>query len=205
MRFFDDDERELLNDADLWVVADAARVGLGLLMADLRDNLFGVRAWSALSPTARTFVATAERLMRDHRRDASFDFATVLVELSKAIEVQVNGIIASALSGAPVPLRSGNVDGHSIDFSTARSQSVGQLSRVIAGDRERMDYLATHLTEGRWFTETLPPVLEELAPFRNESAHSARRTREEVLPFRDRIVGVGGERILSALTKVSGK
>ena len=170
IRFFDDDERELLNDADLGVVADAARVGLGLLMADLRDNLFGVRAWSALSPTARTFVATAERLMRDHRRDASFDFATVLIELSKAIEVQVNGIIASALSGAPVPLRSGNVDGHSIDFSTARSQSVGQLSRVIAGDRERMDYLATHLTEGRWFTETLPPVLEELAPFRNESA-----------------------------------
>jgi len=143
--------------------------------------------------------------MRDHRRDASFDFATVLIELSKAIEVQVNDIVASTLSHAPVPVRSGNVDGRSVDFSASRAQSVGQLSRVIAGDRERMTYLATHLSEGRWFTEQLPPILEELAPFRNEAAHSVRRTREEVLPVRDRILGVGGEGILPALTRVVPK
>lgn len=76
--FFDEDERELLNDGDLWVAADADRFGLGGLMSDLRDNRFGVAAWRGLLPTTRTFVATAERLMRDHRRDTSFDISKVI-------------------------------------------------------------------------------------------------------------------------------
>ena len=201
-RFFDEDERELLNDGDLWVAADADRFGLGGVMSDLRDNLFGVTAWRAMLPTARTFVATAERLMRDHRRDTSFDFATVLVELCKALEVQVNAIVARALVDAPAQVRCSNVDGTSVDFSRSRAQSAGQLARVIAGDRERIDYLARHLIEGRWFTEQLPPILEELALFRNPAAHTARRSRDEVLPFRDRIVGIGGEGVLVTLSRV---
>jgi hypothetical protein len=201
-RFFDEDERDLLNDGHLWVAADADRIGLGGLMSDLRDNHFGVRVWSSMLPTARTFVATAERLMRDHRRDTAFDFSTVLVELCKALEVQVNAIVARVLAGAPVPLRSGNVDGTSVDFSRSRVQSAGQLARVIAGDKDRMDYLAKHLAEGKWFTEQLPPILEDLALYRNPSAHSVRRSRDEVLPFRDRIVGVGHEGVLVTLARV---
>ncbi|MBI2407329.1 MAG: hypothetical protein HYV19_03365, partial [Gemmatimonadetes bacterium] len=203
--FFEDDERDLLNDGDLWVAADADRFGLGGVMADLRDNLLGVRAWRALLPTARTFVATAERLMRDHRRDTSFDFATVLVELCKALEVQVNGIVAGALASAPVPIRCGNVDGVSVDFSRTRSQSAGQLARVIAGDKDRMEYLAKHLTEGRWFTEQLPPILEDLARFRNPAAHAVRRSRDEVLPYRDRVVGVGTEGVLVTVARVGAR
>lgn len=202
-RFFDEDERDLLNDRHLWVAADADRIGLGGLMSDLRDNLFGIRAWSSMLPTARTFVATAERLMRDHRRDTAFDFSTVLVELCKALEVQVNAIVARVLAGAPVQVRYGNVNGASVDYANSRSQSAGQLAHVIAGDRERMDYLARHLTEGKWFTEQLPPILEELALFRNPAAHSARRSRDEVLPFRDSIVGIGGEGVLVTLSRVS--
>ena len=201
-RFFDEDERDLLNAGALWVAADAERVGLGGLMSDLRDNLFGTTAWGNLLPTARTFVATAERLMRDHRRDTAFDFATVLVELCKALEVQVNAILADALASAPVPLRSANVDGTSVDCSRTRSLTAGQLARVISGDRERMDFLARHLTEGKWFTEQLPPMLEELAGYRNKAAHSERRSRDEVLPHRDRLIGVGGEGVLVRLSRV---
>ena len=129
--------------------------------------------------------------MRDHRRDTSFDFATVLVELCKALEVQVNATIARVLTGAPITVRYDNVDGNSVDYSKARSHSAGQLARIISGDRQRMDYLARNLIEGKWFTEQLPPILEELALARNPAAHSARRSRDEVLSFRDRIVGIG--------------
>lgn len=202
-RFFEDAERDLLNDGDLWVTADVDRFGLGGVISELRDNVLGVEAWSALLPTTRTFVATAERLMRDHRRDASFDFSTVLVELCKALEVQVNAIVAEVFAGAPVPLRSGNVDGKSVDFSTSRTQSVGQLARVIAHDRERMVYLATHLTEGRWFTEQLPPILDDLAHYRNSAAHSSRRSRDEILAQRDRIVGVGCEGLMVTLSRIT--
>lgn len=202
VRFFDDEERDLLNDGELWVVADADRHGLGGVMSDLRDNVLGVRAWRALLPATRVFVATAERLMRDHRRDTAFDFATVLVELCKALEVQVNAIVAEALAGASVPVRSGSIEGRSVDFSRSRAQSAGQLARVIAGDRERMQFLATHLSEGRWFTEQLPAILDDLALFRNASAHASRRSRDDVLPFRDRIVGIGCEGILTTLTRV---
>jgi hypothetical protein len=200
--FFDDDERELLNDGQLWVQADADRVELGGLVMDLRDNVIGLRAWTALLPTSRTFVATAERLMRDHRRDTAFDFATVLVELSKALEVQINAILGWALSGAPIDVRSGNVDGKSVDFSRSRTQSVGQLARVIAHDRSRMEYLARCLTEGKWFTEQLPAILDDLAVYRNAAAHSARRSRDDVLVHRDRIIGVGCEGVLAMLSRV---
>jgi len=200
--FFDDEERDLLNSGALWVTADIDRFGLGGVISDLRDNVFGGAAWSALLPTTRTFVATAERLMRDHRRDASFDFATVLVELCKALEVQVNAILATALAEAPIPIRNGNVDGKSVDFSISRAQSAAQLARVVSHDRDRMNYLATHVFDGRWFTEQLPPILEDLAKFRNAAAHSARRSRDEILRHRDSIVGVGCEGVLVRLASV---
>ena len=202
-RFFDEDERDLLNDGDLWVTADIDRFGLGGIMADLRDNVFGVKAWSALLPTARTFVATAERLMRDHRRDASFDFATVLVELSKAVEVQTNAVVQSTLAKAPVEIRWGNDKGQSVDYGSSRANSAGELAWVISHDRERMNYLAGHVTDGKWFTEQFPPILEDLAFYRNPAAHSARRSREEILPHRDRIIGVGCEGDLVKLSRVT--
>lgn len=200
--FFDEDERELLNDKALWVEADADRFGLGGVMADLRDNLFGFSAWAALLPTTRTFVATAERLMRDHRRDTAFDFATVLVELSKAVEVQVNALLAAALRDAPDPVRYMSGDGRLVDLGTSRALSAGQLARAISHDFERMQYLAKSLTEARWFTESLPPILEQLAEVRNPAAHSARRSRDQVLQLRDEILGIGCEGHLVTLSRV---
>ncbi len=203
--FFDEDERTALNDGDLWVVADVARFGLGGVVSELRDNVFGLRAWNALLPTSRTFVATAERLMRDHRRDTSFDFSTVLVELCKALEVQVNALLARTLEQAPTPLQYHSVDGRSVHLVASRALSAGQLAKAISHDRERMTWLATHLTEGKWFTEQLPAILDDLAPYRNTAAHSGRQSRDEILPRRDRLVGVGCEGVLVRLTQVAPK
>lgn len=200
--FFDEDERDLLNDGALWVVADEARFGLGGLMADLRDNLFGVAVWKALPPTARTFVATAERLMRDHRRDTSFDFATVLVELCKAVEVQVKAVLSEVLRDAPPGVRHMSIDGKIFDLAAPRAFSAGQLAYAIAHDVERMRYLERELTESTWFTRSLPPILEELAEARNPAAHSERRSRSEVLRLRDAILGVGCEGHLVKLSRV---
>lgn len=203
--FFAEDERRQLTDGRLWVEADADRHGLGGLMADLRDNVFGVRVWSAVVPQGRTFVATAERLMRDHRRDASFDFAAVLVELAKAVEVQVNATLAAAFRAAPVEIAHANVDGKSVELSRWRTQSLGQLSRTIAHERARAEWLVRHLEHGSWFVEQLPPILEELARHRNPAAHSQRLSREDAIPIRERLVGIGCAGTIAELAQVRPK
>lgn len=200
--FFSTDERRQLTDGRLWVEADADRHGLGGLMADLRDNVLGVRVWSEIVPQGRTFVATAERLMRDHRRDAAFDFSAVLVELAKAVEVQVNATLATALRNAPVEVAHANIDGESVDLSRRRTQSLGQLAWVLGHDRARGDWLARHLEHGAWFVEQLPPLLEELARHRNPAAHSTRMGRDAALPMRDQLVGVGCAGTLTELAAV---
>ena len=201
-RFFGDEERELLNDGRLWVEADAERYGLGGLMADLRDNVIGDRVWLALAPQARTFLATSERLMRDHRRDATFDFSAVLVELAKAVEVQVNATLAAGMQGASANILHSNVDGRSVDLTRHRALSLGQLAKVISGDQERMDWLGRELENGKWFVESLPPILEELAGYRNRAAHLGRADREEVLALRASIVGIGCSGSLASLAFV---
>lgn len=201
-RFFGDEERELLNDGRLWVEADAERYGLGGLMADLRDNVISDRVWLALAPQARTFLATGERLMRDHRRDATFDFSAVLVELAKAVEVQANATLAAGMQGAPASILHANVEGRIVDLTRHRALSLGQLSKVIAGDRERMDWLAKELENGRWFVESLPPILEDLARYRNRAAHLGRADREEVVALRASIVGIGCSGSLASLAAV---
>lgn len=200
--FFSDEERDRLNDGALWVEADADRHGLGGLMADLRDNLFGERAWLALEPATRTFVATGERLMRDHRRDPAFDFSAVLIELAKAVEVQTNATLARVMSGVPTAVRHAHVENATVDLSKRGMLTLGQLARVISGERERFDWLAKNVEHGRWFTEQLPPVLERLSGFRNPAAHSDRLGRTEAAELRADIVGVGNTGLLTELVRV---
>jgi hypothetical protein len=89
-RFFDPEVRESLLEGKYWAEADAGRTGIGAVERDLRENLFGLDAWNALDVTTRTFIATAEQVFRTHRSDAGFDFTAVVVDLAKAMEVQVN-------------------------------------------------------------------------------------------------------------------
>lgn len=174
-------------------------------MADLRDNLFGERVWMSLDPAARTFVATGERLMRDHRRDPAFDFSAVLIELAKAVEVQVTATLASAIGSAPGPIRHAHVENSTVDLARRGGLSLGQLPRVISGERERFEWLVRNVEHGTWFTQQLPPMLERLTGFRNPAAHSERRDRDPAVRLRAEIVGIGCAGLLVELTKVQRK
>ncbi len=190
-RWFDPKVRERLVEGRSWAEFDAERSGLGSVERDLRDNLFGEAAWQGLDPAARTFVATAEKVYRDHQGDAAFDFSTVLVNLAKAFEVQVNAILRAALRDAPAAARRANVDGATVDVTLDGPFALGQLARIVGGERELNEALGRALVDGRWLTTSLPPVLEELASVRNPAAHTALLARDDVRRLRERLVGVG--------------
>lgn len=190
--WFEPRVRAQLIEGRSWVEFDAERTGLGTIERDLRENMFGDEAWQGLDPAARTFIATAEKVFRDHRADPAVDFAPVLVDFAKAFEVQVNDVLRRALGGAGrgVP-RSANVEGKTVDLVRDGPFSLGQLARVIGEEREVNDYLRRALVRGEWFTVSLPPILRELAEVRNPAAHTSHLGRDEALRRRDRLVGVG--------------
>ena len=110
-RWFDDRSREQLTGGRHWVEFDAERAGAGQMQHELRENRFGATLWTRLDPAARAFIATAEHLFRVHRTDAAFDLSAVVVDLAKAVEVQVNALLRAALAPAERSLRFANVDG----------------------------------------------------------------------------------------------
>jgi hypothetical protein len=93
---------DALADAQLWARFDAEQGGVGALEATLRDDHLGERAWLGLDAAARRFLATAERTLRDHRADPAADLAPVVIGYAKAIEVQVNRLLAGAVGGERV-------------------------------------------------------------------------------------------------------
>ena len=99
------------------------------------------------------FIATAERLHRDHRSDASFDFSPVLTRLAKAVEVQGNALLRRAAAKPPTSARLANIEGRTVDLTRYRALTLGQLARVVSGERG--------LSEG------LGKVLEAAAQWRN--------------------------------------
>ena len=201
-RYFDEETREALTGGRYWVEFDAERAGAGQMQQELRENRFGNEAWSALDPAARSFIATAEKLFRDHRNDAAFDLSAVIVNLAKAMEVQVNAVLRSALRGADVALRSVNVDGRSRDLARDGSLSLGELARIIGGERSLNEYLRKRLVNGDWFAMSLPPILDELAGFRNPAAHRGTVARDDVVRLRNQLVGVGTKGELLELAQV---
>jgi hypothetical protein len=190
-RFFDETTRERLTDGRYWVEFDAERGATGAMQRDLRENRFGNTAWSALDPAARSFVATAEQLLRAHRADAAFDLGTVLVDLAKAFEVQTNAIVRRALRDAPEEARLTNVEGRTVDLALDGPWTLGELARAIGGERAVHLYLRNRLVHGDWFTASLPPILAQLAELRNPAAHGGRVDRDEIVRLRNQFVGVG--------------
>jgi hypothetical protein len=191
-RYFDPEDRDAVTGGALWADFDREHGGgVAGMEKELRENRFGEEAWFALEPEVRLFLANAERLWRDHAADPHFDCGPVLTSLGKAMEVQTNLVLRRAAAKLPEAVRRINVDGETVDLARARGLSPGVLARVIPGDRRLMDGLAAALRNGKWFTETLPPVLSQLADLRNPGAHSARITRDEARKVRDRLVGIG--------------
>jgi hypothetical protein len=203
-RWFDERTREQLTDGRHWVEFDAERTGAGEMQRELRENRFGAALWSALDPAARGFIATAEQLYRAHRGDAAFDFGTVVVDLAKAVEVQVNALLRQALAGAEADVRRLNLDGVTVDLVADGPFTLGELARAIGDEAERNYWLKRRLAHGEWFTASLPPILRELAELRNAAAHGTVVERDVVTRLRNRLIGVGcvGELVELARVRV---
>jgi hypothetical protein len=205
-RFFDPDERDQLTDGVLWAEFDAeAGSGTAAMERELRENRFGESLWSALEPATRTFVATGERLFREHRLDPAFDFASVLMNFAKAVEVQANAVLRRALGKLPGAARMVNVEGSTIDLAEYRALGLGELARAIGGERELNVGLANALENGRWFTQQMPPVLDELRQVRNPGAHAAVVDRTTAKRWRDQVVGIGCAGLLVELARTTVK
>ncbi len=192
VRWFDPDVREQLTEGAYWVQFDAERAGVGEMQRELRDNRFGPKAWENLDPAARTFIATGEQQFRGHRNDAAFDLSTVIVEFAKAMELQVNRIVRECLADAPDTLRAFADNGVMADIATARrSWGLGALAIIIGDDKARNDWFRQRLENGRWFAESLPPILDDVRKVRNPATHGDPVTRERVEQMRSALIGVG--------------
>jgi hypothetical protein len=191
-RFFDPDDRDALADGALWAEFDAeAGTGVAAIARSLRDDLLGEAAWAGLDIAARTFIATGEKLFREHRGDPAFDFAPVLGSFAKAMEVQVNVILAKVLPKVKPAARLVNLDGRTVDLVSVRGLSLGALAQAIGGERTLNEALASALTNGSWFAGQLPAILDELRSVRNPGAHASRIDRQTALRWRNRLLGVG--------------
>ncbi len=200
-RFFDRAERDAVTDGRLWAEWDAEQgSGVARLERELRDNLLGARAWDALEPAARRFLASGEKLFRDHRDDAAFDFAPALVSFAKALEVQSRAVLRHALARAPESARRANVEGRTVDVTRA-ALTLGQLARVLVTEAALRKGLDDALRDRGWFTGSLPPILDEFVAVRNAAAHDRRVDRATAAQWRDRILGVGCEGIAVALAR----
>ena len=189
-RWFEPRVRAQLIEGRSWAEFDAERTGLGTIERDLRENMFGDEAWQGLDPAARTFIATAEKVFRDHRADPAVDFAPVLVDFAKAFEVQVNDVLRRVLRSASAAARYANVDGETVNVVEGGPFSLGQLARIVGEEREINAALKQLLVRGEWFTASLPPILRELAEVRNPAAHTAHLSLDQVVRLRNQLVGV---------------
>jgi hypothetical protein len=200
-RYFDPAVRTAWTDGRLWVEFDAEQDGTGAIERDLRENLFGEKAWRALGPTVRTFIASGERMFREHLRDQMFDLGLTLLEFGKALEVRCNNLLREALDGAPGSVRHLNIDGTSRDM-TATPLGLHDLARYLS-ERETGDYLCRTLKDGaQFFAVELPRVLDKFADVRNQVAHQELVERDLVVQWRNRLCGVGQDGVLVRLAEV---
>lgn len=190
-RYFDADVRDQATGGRLWVEFDAERAGIGAMERELRENVLGDDVWAGLEPAARSFIASAEKMYRDNLGEHAFDFAGVIVEFAKALEVQCNTLLRRALCDAPAEARRINVDGRTVDVREAPWLSLGQLQRLLGEQWETSQYLRRRLVNGEWFVGSFPVVLREFAEQRNTAAHRRRIRREEATAWRDQMLGVG--------------
>ena len=201
-RYFDDRERDLLTDGTLWARFDAEQGGVGALEATLRDDHFGARAWNALDASARRFLAMAERTMREHRRDPAADLAPVLVGYGKAIEAQVNELLRRAMRNAPDAARRVKIGDATRLLPDALPLTLGQLAYALGGEPDLGVHLRKVLENGAWFTGPFAAIVDAFAAARNPSAHGEVVPRDEVVRWRNQLLGVGGESVIAQLAMV---
>jgi hypothetical protein len=200
-RFFDPAIRSSLLDGQYWAEADAGRTGLGAIERELRENVLGEEAWNGLDLLTRTFIATAEQIFRTNRGDAGFDFSGVVVNLAKALEVQVTTLVRRALASAPEAERTVVIEGKSIDLTKGTPLTLGTLGRVLGQDKTIRDALKPRLINGEWLLASGGPVLQTFSRHRNPAAHSHVVSREDARQLRNQLLGIGR---LSDLVQLAG-
>ena len=201
-RFFDPGIRSSLLDGQYWAEADAGRTGLGAIERELRENLLGEEAWNALDLSTRTFVATAELIFRTNRGDAGFDFSGVVVNLAKALEVQVTTLVRRALAGAPEAERTVTIEQRTTDVTKGTPLTLGTIGRVLGENKTFRDALAPRLIDGEWLLGQGGLVLQKFSRHRNPAAHSHVVSREEARQLRNQLLGIGGHGDLVQLARI---
>jgi hypothetical protein len=199
---FDQADRGPVRDDRLWAEIDAEAVGVGQTERELRENLFGDEAWLALDPGARTFIASAEKILRDQRADPGFDYGPVVANLAKAVEVTSNAILRRVAGRIPQHLRSVRVGADNVQLGTSTHLTTGQLAHVLRGKTPLHKQLRQQLENGDWFVDVFPAILGRVADLRNPGVHRAHVLREEVLRLRASLVGVGCQGALVELARV---
>ena len=190
--FFAEDERDVATDASLWAEFDA-QMGPGIMAVErsLRDDMLGEAAWRALDTTVRNFIATGEKVFREHRSDPAFDFTPVLGSFAKAIEVQLNVLMGRVLPKLSRQLRLMNVDGQTVDPLERGPLMMASLVQLLAGDRARSVALAAAVTNGGWLTREFAAALDQFRELRNEGIHSERIDCRTATHWRNQLLGVG--------------
>ena len=202
VHFFDPAERKRLLDGRYWVEFDADNSGLGPVERDLRDNLFGAAAWESLDPATRTFIATGERVFREHRGDASFDFGQVLGSFAKALEKECRQRLRAALRSAAPADRRANIGGDTVDLLTCRILSLGQFAHALKDEKRVFEIARDRLVDGQWFAGALPAIVDEFSKVRNDGTHDRAIDRDTAVRWRDRLLGVGCHGVLTRLAGV---
>ena len=201
-RFFDDANRGDVTDGRLWAEVDAEAAGVGAIERELRENLFGEAAWTALDPAARSFIASAEKVFRDQRSDPAFDYGPVITNLAKALEVIGNAVLRQVGPVLPREVRRVKIDTKELDLADGRHLTLGQLAQVLRPKSALQRALRQRLDHGDWFVDEFPGALAEVGQVRNPGAHQHRIPRDSAIRVRDKLVGVGCEGVFTELTKV---
>jgi len=197
-----------LTEGRRWAERDAELRGeTERLSSELRDNLLGHEIWDALEPSSRTFLTTAEAVFRARRGDPGFDFSGSAVEVAKAVETELNGLVFPAvrrvLAKAPPDEREVYAGASLIDLgSRVPHQSLGTIRHLLARNDAFRKALRTALPhDWRWLEGELPAYLEPILDLRNPAAHEDTVSREQMSRLRQSTLGIGCEGLLVQIVR----
>lgn len=197
-----------LTEGRRWAERDAELKGeTERLSAELRDNLLGKEIWDALESSSRTFLTTAEAVFRARRGDPGFDFSGSAVEVTKAVETELNALVFPALRRilpkAPLAQREVRTNKGRLDLgSRVAHQSLGTIRKLLDDNDVIRQPLRTALPhDWRWLEGELPAQLEPVRDLRNPAAHDRTVTREEMGRLRQSILGIGCEGLLIRIVR----
>jgi hypothetical protein len=199
--FFDSHERVYDSRLYRWVQLDAERGrGVHLVERDLRDNVIGADSWDRFHPSVRGFIATAEKLFRDHRRDPAFDFTPVVVLFAKALEIHSLSLVRAALPRERLDAILKSSD-NVTPMIAPDKLTLGQLTTAMRAHPEFRAALE-RLRDGPWLVQEFRKAMDRFTPSRNTGVHREHIGRELATKWRDELLGVGQAGVLERLAKV---